>query len=320
MEEEDEFYPGYGSSIPPDDEDFIPNVPLPSQEEAIALDRQLTPMVPAPNFNSGEVAGPFQGSGNAMSEFLTGKPGLFVQGGSSLPAGQISVNGVLERSQAAPQPIPWWITAADEFKEQRRQEEFLKGLLSQVAKSSPRVDPAKAINRARTLQAQFQLQADLKAGVPLRDAMIKNPALFAGNPATMARLAGTGKAPFEPTEKVIGGVTYVQESPNRWSPKKGGVKDITPGQELSAATQMLRLATQNLKDLPVEATEQDRLDANAEVAEWKARVKELSPSKKTKQTQAPELEQRQLARAKDLRAQNPGWAKEKVLQEARKLK
>lgn len=316
MEEEDEFYPGYGSSIPPDDEDFIPNVPLPSQEEAIALDRQLTPMVPAPNFNSGEVAGPFQGSGNAMSEFLTGKPGLFVQGGSSLPAGQISVNGVLERSQAAPQPIPWWITAADDFKEQRRQEDFLRGL---VAQSGVERKGEKGIERMQQLMGRMQLQNDLKGGMNYRDAITKNAAnLFAGSPASMARLASErgglvpGK-PFVPTEATVGGRKLVQLSPNRYSFGPTEKSGLGAGQELGFIGQQMRLLSDQLKDVTLEAADADRI--KAELADLKQQSDQLrGRGKKAAQTQTSP----RVALANKLSQENPSWTKEQVKAEVLK--
>lgn len=123
--------------------------------------------------------------GAASKEYLSGRPGLFIQGGPTVPAGTIEVNGQLERSQAAPQGLPWWIREADQFKEQRRQEdEALR--LARAFQSSDTTDGNKAMAKARQLQGRLQLQADIKAGVPFPEAYARSADKLYGDTAPRA--------------------------------------------------------------------------------------------------------------------------------------
>jgi hypothetical protein len=211
---------------------------------AIEMDRYLTSQVPAPNYDSGHVMGPVQSigaPGAATQEYLSGKPGLFIQGGSSVPQGQIMVNGRLEKSQASPQPLPWWIREADQFKEQRRQEDEALRLAQQF----PTLEASAAMDKARQLQGRLELRALINSGMPLPQAYAQVADKLYGSraPRAVADLVATaGKhqaKPFMPTTWTSPeGVKFTQTSPHQWTrdviPKSVKEPNLSPGQKAAA--------------------------------------------------------------------------------------
>lgn len=180
--------------------------------------------------------------GAASKEYLSGRPGLFIQGGPTVPSGTIEVNGQLERSQAAPQGLPWWIREADQFKEQRRQED--EALRMAQSMQTATTDATKAMSQARKLKARLQLQADIKAGMPLPEAYARSAHDLYGDsaPRAVAALvaqAKPAKPPHMPTVWTSPeGVKFTQTSPNQFTrdlvPKVPREPTLTPGQQLDA--------------------------------------------------------------------------------------
>jgi len=124
---------------------------------------------------------------------------------SSIPEGFIKVNDQLQRSQAAPQPIPYWITQADQEAEYRRQRDEAQRQAN-IEQEDPTGQAAKGIERARQIQGALELGAALKSGKPFMEAfMSAAPLLYYRNPERMssvARLAMQSQ-PTTVTEQVL---------------------------------------------------------------------------------------------------------------------
>lgn len=290
------------------EEDYLPaSFPTANQ---VSMDRALSAQLP------GSAMLPI---GNATREFATGRPGLFVQGGPTIPAGMIEVNGQLERSQAAPQPVPWWITARDEAlhqqAEEQRQQNFLRSLVAQAGPAG-----AQAINRAQQLQARIQLNSDIKSGMPFRDALIKNAAnLYANAPAAMTRLAtarpAVVKPPFAPTQTVLGGKTYTQVSPNRFV-RESEAKGLTPAQELSYLGQQSKIVAKQLEDATTSNDTAAIASAKMELQSLKDQADELRGKKvaKAQQTQTSPRLAKANQLATELKQSHPDWSDDKIKQ------
>lgn len=303
---------------------------LPTQEQAIALDRQLSQQVPQPNFDSGAQFGPVQISGpigNATREYLTGRPGLFVQGGPSVPEGQIMVNGVLERSQAAPQPVPWWITQADEFREERRREDFLRGLTA----NSPGAVGNQAIERALQLEGILGFDADRKAGVPVQEALMRHaPKMYFKSPASVARLevglrprVTAAATPFTPTVTDVGGQQLFQISPNRYqmAPRPAATKPISLGPE--GQLRALELQLRDIQKQEEQASfSRDKTALGTLRAERNRILSNIQKLSGGQQAQAEAPTQTQtsprVALANKLSTEHPDWTKEQIISEVRK--
>lgn len=225
-DEEDVGYPERDTG-----QDYVPALPQPSASPEFAV----------------PISGPGAPLGASDREYYSGNPGLFIQGGPSVPAGTIRVNGQLERSQAAPQPIPWWITAADDFREQRRQEDFLRSALANQTST----DGTAAIDRAMQLEGILGFDSDRRAGVPVQEALMRHaPKMYFKSPASVSRLeTGLARArpvtqPFVPTVTDVGGQQLFQISPQRFSfgPRKPTDKPtgLSPEGRLKALSTQLR--------------------------------------------------------------------------------
>lgn len=309
-----------------DTEDFMPATPFYSQDQAAARDEVLSQGLPtaiasAPPPRVGPV-------GEATREYQTGRPGLFVQGGPSVPAGMIEVNGQLERSHAAPQPVPWWITAADQFKEEQRQRDFLQSLLAQT----PKGQTNQAIERAMQLEGVLAFDADRKSGVPVQEALMRHaPKMYFKSPASVSRLeVGLARnrpaaQPFVPSVTDVGGQQLFQISPQRYSfgPRKATEKPqgLSPEGKLKALSMQLRdvqkqeeaasfsrdkTAMGKLADKRQKITDQiEKLQSGEQPAQ--------APSAPAQTQTSPRV-----ALANQLAKDHPDWTKEKIIAEVRK--
>lgn len=322
------YYDDEGDQYPERDaQDYMPS----QIQDLIAQDRALTAQLPTAQEAQFTPAGPI---GAASREYQSGRPGLFVQGGPTIPAGMIEVNGQLERSQAAPQPIPWWITAADQHAEQLRQEDFLRSLIAKM----PQVQGTKAINRAMQLQGQLQLKSDLRAGVPFRDALVKNASnLYSGSPASLTHLAAlrpvpkpaTGVRTFtDPTGRVFYERRTGEVVPVPASPERASRGEVTPVDEYRAYQSNLRELRKDRRDL-MKVGDKESLDQVKQIdadilkqTELMNQARKVHSGQSTAPSNPSPAEQTQtsprVALANRLASEHPDWPKEKIISEVRK--
>lgn len=176
---------------------------------------------------------------------------------SSIPEGFIRVNDQLQRSQAAPQPLPWWIQQADEVAEQRRQEADLQQRIQQDTSAQA----GRGIERAIQLEGVLGFDADRKRGIPVQEALMKwGPKMYFRNPSAVARMARDfarpQPQPFVPTEAEVGGQRLIQMSPNRFQmvrpPKPPASQEPSTSQKL----QIYKAQLDSLND-PIKANAGD---------------------------------------------------------------
>jgi len=137
---------------------------------------------------------------------------------SSIPEGFIKVNDQLQRSQAAPQPLPWWIAQADEEAQRRRERDELQAQIN-AQQQATSVQAARGIERAMQLEGVLGFDADRKRGIPVQEALMKwAPKMYFKNPATVAGIARSyaQSQPFTPTETTVGGQRLIQVSPRQF--------------------------------------------------------------------------------------------------------
>src|SRR6185436_7446502 len=149
---------------------------------------------------------------------------------SSIPEGFIRVNDQLQRSQAAPQPLPWWIAQADEEAEARRIRDEAQRQAN-IEEQDPTGQAARGIERAMQLEGALGFDADRKRGVPIQEALMKwAPKMYFRNPAAVARISRdfTQSQPFTPTETEVGGQRLIQVSPRqfRFPPQQQPAVDV----------------------------------------------------------------------------------------------
>jgi len=148
----------------------------------------------------------------------------------SIPEGFIKVNDQLQRSQAAPQPLPWWIAQADEEAQRRRDRDELQAQIN-AQQQATSVQAARGIERAMQLEGTLGFDADRKRGVPIQEALMKwAPKMYFKNPATVAGIARSfaQSQPFTPTETTVGGQRLIQVSPRqfRFPPQQQPAVDV----------------------------------------------------------------------------------------------
>lgn len=139
--------------------------------------------------------------------------------GPDIPEGFIKVNDQLQRSQAAPQPVPWWITQADQEAQRRKDQEELQAQINQQQEGDTSAQAARGIERAMQLEGVLGFDADRKRGVPVQEALMKwAPKMYFRNPSAVARISRdySQSQPFAPTETQVGGQRLIQVSPRRF--------------------------------------------------------------------------------------------------------
>jgi len=205
---------------------------------------------------------------------------------SSIPEGFIRVNDQLQRSQAAPQPLPWWIAQADEEAQARRERDKLQAQIN--AQQDTSVQAARGIERAMQLEGVLGFDADRKRGIPVQEALMKwAPKMYFKNPSAVARISRDFSRPqpqpFTPTEATVGGQRLIQVSPNRFqiTPPERPVREpvLTPTGKL----QVLRTQLSEI-NRQMEAAEGDEEATKALRAQHGTvmdAISELSPIKKT---------------------------------------
>lgn len=172
----------------------------------------------------------------------------------SIPEGFIRVNDQLQRSQAAPQPLPSWIVEADAVAEQRRQEAELQQRMQQETSAQA----GRGIERAMQLEGVLGFDADRKRGIPVQEALMKwGPKMYFRNPSAVARMVRDAnrpqpQPPFIPTEAEVGGQRLIQMSPNRFQmvrpPKPPPSQELSSSQKLQVYKAQLSALDQPMKD------------------------------------------------------------------------
>lgn len=153
-------------------------------------DDEVMGSAPAPTgYDELDIMGPSQFSAPIDPSAASDPRNLIVQGGPTVPEGMISVNGQLERSQAAPQPLPWWIRAYDEYKAQRQAEDDAYRMLQRIQSDMPAGAGANSGQKAMQLQAKLMYDADLRRGVPPHEALAKHGVGLFGQTAPRAAVS-----------------------------------------------------------------------------------------------------------------------------------
>jgi len=156
----------------------------------------------------------------------------------SIPEGFIMVNNQLQRSQASPQPLPWWIAQADEEAQRRRERDELQRQIN-AQQQATSVQAARGIERAMQLEGTLGFDADRKRGVPIQEALMKwAPKMYFKNPATVAGIARSyaQSQPFTPTETTVGGQRLIQVSPRQFKfPPQSVSTNELPGAPIIAS-------------------------------------------------------------------------------------
>lgn len=133
------------------------------------------------------------------------------------PAG-LSGNALIMRggTPTAPQPFS---AGFDQYNREREQFLEQKRIEDIGLRAGPFAD--QAIERAMRLEGQLGLASDIKAGVPMPQALMKwAPKIYWKNPqglSSLIRAEQAMKPPFLPSETTVGGQKLVQMSPNRWA-------------------------------------------------------------------------------------------------------
>jgi hypothetical protein len=257
---------------------------------------------------------------------------LIVRGsGPDIPAGQISVNGVLERSQAQPQGLPWWIKAYDEYKAQRQAEDDAYRMLQRIQSDLPQGQGAASGQKARQLQAELEYQADVRRGVPTHEALARHAIGMFGHTAPRAAVSAVklGQpqtiSPYQQQRLTLASQQLAQSKAIHEGTQKreesrvaATQKHQESGTRYQAAQKLATLAEKELESNPAmqrrDPARYKRLQANIDKAT--AMLEEqLSESPGTAQ---PKAAPNRVALANQIAAANPGWTKAQVIEAVRK--
>lgn len=146
-----------------------------------------------------------------------GPRGSAITGNPSIPYGESRPSVPTAPGDA------WWIEKPSQVDNRidydaRNRKEDIKEIL----RAASFKDANKAIEQAMRMEGQFGFDADIKAGVPVMDALRKwGGKLSYNNPGALAsmmgKIAASKEAPFIPSSKTVDGQKMFQMSPNRFA-------------------------------------------------------------------------------------------------------
>lgn len=135
----------------------------------------------------------------------------------------------------APQPLPSWLIDYDRerkaFLDERRAQDEAWQMAQRMAANK---EMEVAYTKAMQLEGQLGFAADVKAGVPMPQALSKwAPKMYWNNPSqserAMEAVMKANEPAFRPTETTVGGTRLIQTSPNRFQiPPIGPSTDTGP--------------------------------------------------------------------------------------------
>lgn len=301
-------------------------------------DEDVMGSAPAPSgYQEQDIMGPAQFSAPIAPDAAADPRNLIVQGGPTVPEGQISVNGELQPSQAAPQPLPWWIRAYDEYKAQRQAEDDAYRMLQRIQSDMPAGAGANSGQKAMQLQAKMMYDADLRRGVPPHEALAKHGVGLFGQTAPRAAVAAVRAGvprtitPYEQERLALSREQLAESKAMHRATREHSTKQLESTGKKQTETGRLqaaqRLADQAEKELerdprlakrdPVRYKKlTDRIEQSAAILEQIAGGGAAPAAPAPAAQPAPAVNRVELA--KQLSAANPKWTKAQVIAAVRK--